>query len=261
MTAVTAAFVLWLTLPFCAWAAERKTDLSVVYVPPQLSVEANGVSLRRLLEAIGAKVGFSVMGYGVSDKPLTISIEKASLEEALGQILRGENHAFVYGGERGGIEKVILVSSSMYAEAIAASDDQRSERASAAEIVQNQGRATLHSFSTSTGRSTRSPFAEEKHEDSVKNEVKLEDIMRGHAISGIGGVPETNPEYASVYRPFSNRTSNLRSTRASRAVESMGEISETLAMTTRIAQQNLKTLVDALGTATDSLFKSSPKGR
>ena len=92
--------------------AERKPDLTVTYEATRLSVEARGVSLQRVLGEIGKKLGFAVVDYGGSDRLLTFSMQGASAEEVLGELLRGENYAFVYGGERIAIEKIILLSSS-----------------------------------------------------------------------------------------------------------------------------------------------------
>src|SRR5262245_60568494 len=81
-----AAFILWLALSSYAQTAERKTDLKVIYHASRLSVEARGVSFQRVLEEIGAKVGFAVVDYGSSDRTLTVSIQEASVEEVLGHL-------------------------------------------------------------------------------------------------------------------------------------------------------------------------------
>jgi len=97
--AIITGFLLWLAWPFHAQTAERKTELKVIYDAPRLSVEARGVSFLRVLEEIGAKVGFVVVDYGGSDKPLTVSIQDASVQEVLEHLLRGENYAFIYKGQ------------------------------------------------------------------------------------------------------------------------------------------------------------------
>ncbi|HEX4990142.1 MAG TPA: hypothetical protein VFW91_15295, partial [Candidatus Binatia bacterium] len=56
LIAVTVAFVLGLGMAFPGAAAERKTELSVSYNPPHLTVEAKGVSLQRVLGEIGKKL-------------------------------------------------------------------------------------------------------------------------------------------------------------------------------------------------------------
>src|SRR5437899_2897971 len=69
LIAVTVISVLILGVPFPGPAAERKTELSVTYDAPRLSVEAKGVSLQRVLGEIGEKLGFVVVDYGGSDRP------------------------------------------------------------------------------------------------------------------------------------------------------------------------------------------------
>ena len=115
LIAVTMASVLGLGVAFPGAAAERKTELSVIYDAPRLSVEARGVSLQRVLGEIGKKLGFVVVDYGGSDRLITFSLQDASAEEVLGQLLRGENYAVIYEGQRKEIAKVLLLTSSMQA--------------------------------------------------------------------------------------------------------------------------------------------------
>ena len=115
LIAVTVAFVLGVGVAFPGAAAERKTDLSVIYDAPRLSVEAKGVSLQRVLGEIGKKLGFVVVDYGASDRIITFSLQDASAEEVLEQLLRGENYAVIYEGQRKEIAKVLLLTSSMQA--------------------------------------------------------------------------------------------------------------------------------------------------
>ena len=115
LIAVTVASVLGLGVAFPGPAAERKTELSVIYDAPRLSVEARGVSLQRVLGEIGKKLGFVVVDYGGSDRLITFSLQDASAEEVLGQLLRGENYAVIYEGQRKEIAKVLLLTSSMQA--------------------------------------------------------------------------------------------------------------------------------------------------
>jgi hypothetical protein len=241
--------ILCLALPFYAQTAERKPVLRVIYDAPRLSVEARGISLRRVLEEIGTKVGFSVMEYGDSDKPLIVSIEKASLEEALDQILRGVNYAFVYGGERRGIEKVILLSSSTYMQAT--TDQQRDKRQE--RIVQSQSGLTYHS-----SLSQPSPLGEQKRGDKAEAEIRVEDIMRVHALSGLIDPAGTLSETTNAPQIFGSPVKSSFSTGAMSARPPAQDIHETLATTTRLAQQNLKALVDGLATASNSLFDSLP---
>ena len=80
--------------PARAQGEERR--LHVVYYPPLFSVDARGVTLAELLQAIGAKLGFGVVDAGGEHPVLTVSVEDASLEEILRRLLRSENYAIVY---------------------------------------------------------------------------------------------------------------------------------------------------------------------
>jgi hypothetical protein len=251
---VIVVFILWLGLPFYGQTAERKTELKVIYDASRLSVEAREISLRLVLEEIGAKVGFSVMEYGGSDKPLTVSIEKASLEEALDQILRGVNYAFVYGGERRGIEKVILLSSSTYMQATTENQQQKDKRQEG--IVQVQSGLTHHSSAYQP-----SPFGVQKRANQAEAEIKVEAIMRVHALSGLIGPAGIPSETTNAPQTFGSPARSSLSTRPMFTQPPPQDIHETLATTTHLAQQNLKALVDGLATASNSLFQSLSNSR
>ena len=253
LIAVTVASVLGLGVAFPGAAAERKTELSVIYDAPRLSVEARGVSLQRVLGEIGKKLGFVVVDYGASDRVITFSIQDASAEEVLEQLLRGENYAVIYGGQRKEIAKVLLLTSSMQASTGSGNfqqTDNRQER-----IVQSQAGLTYHS-----PVSQPSLFGEQTRAD--KAEVRVEDIMKAHALSGLidpmGGLSGT----ANVAQPFGSPAGSSFSSGVMAPSAARQDIQESLAVTTRLAQQNLKALVDGLATASSSLFQSLPsRGR
>ena len=251
LIAVTVASVLILGVPFPGPAAERKTELSVTYDAPRLSVEAKGVSLQRVLGEIGEKLGFVVVDYGGSDRLLTFSIQDASAEEVLGQLLRGENYAVVYDGQRKEIAKVLLLTSSMQASTGSGNSQQTDNRQE--RIVQSQAGLTYHS-----PVSPPSLFGEQKRPDKAKAEVKVEDIMRAHALSGLIDPIGMLSGTADVPQPFGSPTGSSFSTGAMSTSPPPQDIHETLAITTRLAQQNLKALVDGLATASSSLFQSLP---
>jgi hypothetical protein len=250
LIAVTVASVLILGVPFPGPAAERKTELSVTYDAPRLSVEAKGVSLQRILGEIGEKLGFVVVDYGGSDRLLTFSIQDASVEEVLGQLLRGENYAVVYDGQRKEIAKVLLLTSSVQA----STENQQTEKGHE-RIVQSPVGLTYHS-----PVSPPSLFEEQKRPDKAKAEVKVEDIMRAHALSGLIDPIGMLSGTADVPQPFGSPTGSSFSTGAMSTSPPRQDIHETLAVTTRLAQQNLKALVDGLAAASSSLFQSLPNG-
>ena len=255
LIAVTVASVLGLGVAFPGPAAERKTELSVIYDAPRLSVEARGVSLQRVLGEIGKKLGFVVVDYGGSDRLITFSLQDASAEEALGQLLRGENYAVIYEGQRKEIAKVLLLTSSMQASTESGNSqptDNRQER-----IVQSQAGFTYHS-----SVSPPSLFGEQKRADKAEAEVRVDDIMRAHALSGLIDPMGSLSGTANVAQPFGSPAGNSFSTGAMSTSPPPQDIHQTLAITTRLAQQNLKALVDGLATASSSLFQSLPsRGR
>ena len=131
-TAAAILVFLCMVLPGLASAAERKSDLRVTYSPPRLSVEARGVKLRDVLREVSLKVGFDLTDYGIPDKDLTVSIEEATVEEVLRQLLRNENYGVVYREKDRAISKVLLLSSPAYAQAAPMSDNQQTRTEAAA---------------------------------------------------------------------------------------------------------------------------------
>jgi len=255
LIAVTVAFVLGVGVAFPGAAAERKTDLSVIYDAPRLSVEAKGVSLQRVLGEIGKKLGFVVVDYGGSDRIITFSLQDASAEEVLEQLLRGENYAVVYEGQRKEIAKVLLLTSAMQASTESRNPqytDMRQER-----IVQSQAGLTYYS-----PVSQPSLFVEQKRADKAQPEVRVEDIMRAHALSGMIDPMGSLSGTSNVAQPFGSPAGSSFSTGTMSTSPPPQDIHETLAVTTRLAQQNVKALVDGLATASNSLFQSlSNSGR
>jgi hypothetical protein len=253
LIAVTVASVLGLGVAFPGAAAERKTELSVIYDAPRLSVEATAVSLQRVLGEIGKKLGFVVVDYGASDRVITFSIQDASTEEVLEQLLRGENYAVIYGGQRKEIAKVLLLTSSMQASTGSGNSQQTDNRQE--RIVQSQAGLTYHS-----PVSQPSLFGEQRRAD--KAEVRVEDIMKAHALSGLIDPMGSLSGTANLAQPFGSPAGNSFSTGAMSTSPPPQDIHETLAITTRLAQQNLKALVDGLATASSSLSQSLPsRGR
>jgi hypothetical protein len=248
LIAVTVASVLGLGVAFPGAAAERKTELSVIYDAPRLSVEARGLSLQRVLGEIGQKLGFVVVDYGGSDRLITFSLQDASVEEVLEQLLRGENYAVVYEGQRKEIAKVLLLTSAMQA-----STENRQTEKGYERIVQSQGGLTYHS-----SVSPPSLFVEQKRADKAEPEVRVEAIMRAHALSGMIDPLGSLSGTANVAQPFGSPAGSVFSTGAMSTNPPRQDIHESLAVTTRLAQQNLKALVDGLATASNSLFQSLP---
>jgi hypothetical protein len=238
-TAAAILVFLWMVLPCSGSAAERKSDLRITYSPPRISVEARGVSLLEVLRDVSATVGFDLADNGVPDRDLTVSIQEATVEEVLRQLLRGENYGVVYREKDGGISKVLLLSSSVYAQAAPMSDNQQKRT----ETNRQEG---LTVFSAAPSYQPARP--EQKRENRAQSEPRVEDILRVHAVSGLAR-PDTFPQSLTpiVPQPLGNSTPAFLPT---------GAPSESLAMTTRLAQQNLKALATGLATATHSLLNN-----
>jgi hypothetical protein len=230
--------------------AERKNDLRINYSPPRISVEARDVRLLQVLRDISIKVGFDLANYGIPDRELTVSIQEATVEEVLHQLLRGENYGVVYREKDGGISKVLLLSPPVYAQAAPMSENQQTRT----EAIPGRQGLTVFSASPSIDQPTR---PEQKRENRAKSEPTVEDILRVHANSGLGSDTLLQSLTPNVLQPLGNSTSGFPSTgAASLTTPSLGDTNHSLAMTTRVAQQNLKNLVEGLGTATHSLINN-----
>jgi hypothetical protein len=229
---------LWMVLPGSGSAAERKIELRVTYSPPRISVEAQGVKLREVLRDVSLKVGFDVADYGIPDRDLTVSIEETTVEELLRQLLRVENYGVVYREKDRAISKVLLLSSPAYAQANPTSEHPQTRT----EAKRSQEGLTV--FSAAPSYQPARP--ERKRRSQVESEPKVEDILQAHAMTGVAGL-STLPQGSTphVPPPLRNSTPTFSPTVAA---------SNSLAVTTRLAQQNLKALADGLGTATHSLL-------
>ena len=248
-TAAAILVFLWMVLPGLGSAAERKTDLRITYSSPRISVEARGISLLQVLRDISIKVGFDLTDYGIPDRDLTVSIQEVTVEEILRQLLRGENYGIVYREKEGAISKVLLLSSPDYAQAAPISENQQTRT----EAIRGREGLTVFSATPADHQPAR---PEQKRENRAESEPRVEDILRVHAISGLAA-PDTFLQRLTpnVPQPLGNSTPAFPPTgAASSNTPSLGDMNDSLAMTTRLAQQNLKALADGLATATHSLL-------
>jgi hypothetical protein len=246
-TAAAILVFLWMVLPCSGSAAERKSDLRITYSPPRISVEARGVSLLEVLRDVSATVGFDLADNGVPDRDLTVSIQEATVEEVLRQLLRGENYGVVYREKDGGISKVLLLSPSVYAQAAPISENQQTRT----EAVRSQEGLTVFPAAPANYQPAR---PEPKQKNRGESEPRVEDMLRLHAMSGLPGsdtfLQRLTPN---VPQPSGNSTPAFPSTgAASSNTPSLGDMNASLAMTTHLAQQNLK----GLATATHSLLNN-----
>ena len=120
--------------PLGAWAQDDQA-VQVEYTPPHLTVAASEVSLGEVLTEIAEKVGFAVALDRATSAPVTVTIERASVGDALRQLLRAENHTIVYraGAQAAAIvERIVLLGAPSHDAAAAETDSPLAQDASAA---------------------------------------------------------------------------------------------------------------------------------
>jgi hypothetical protein len=267
------AGVLLLYLGVCCpvWSGAAESYAYVVYHPPHLSVKAVATNLPQVLRTIGKKLGFAVVDMGASRVPLTLFIEDATLEEVLRQLLRGENHAISYRGQEGRqaggvMETIILLGPRVSPGAIPDHEYARLELKSDVDIRPHAGEA-FGSWSMAPAhhellpRSGEHGWIQDGGIAGEDGEVKVKDLLRVHALAGLwelaGDV--TSATVSAEMNPFSEGTARPAvegSPNATTIPMLSFEIDESLAITTRLAQQNLQALVDGLARATNSLLDS-----
>jgi hypothetical protein len=252
--------LLWLGLCHPALSATPALQLDVTYTPPTLSVVVQGVSLPQVLREIGAKIGFAVVDSGALYPALHVSITDTTLHNALRQLLRGESYAIVYRGRRGGagatrgeIARIVLLGPIRLAETAANLGDPQPNRVPATDVALSQGgplqtsEEGAHMSAQPTGQpNDTSPLGE---------------LLRIHALSGsqelAGDVPpetlaaQEQPAFASPALTTREGTTGGQS-----STPALQDSDAALAMTTRLAQHNLKALVAGLTTVTQSLLDS-----
>jgi len=233
-----------------ATVASAEPRMSVVYNAPLVSIEASGVTVAEVLREVGRKVGFSIADAGASDARLSFSIHDASLPEALQQLLRSENHVLLYRDGTPTIDSVMLVGARF---------------AGASAHINQPDHVFTHSGNQ--GQGGMNPPAEiappsaplvsgappltpadlgecRRWAEGSPEVVNATDLLLRHAGSGMAASPAT---------PASGGASMASSSAISPDASDPGM---TLATTTRIAQQNLAKLVQALRAATSSMLSS-----
>jgi len=231
--------------------------LDVDYRPPRLSVEADGQTLTQILDAIGAKVGFTVVDNGSPPEPITVSIHDTSVEDALRQLLRGTNHSLLYvdGTSPGSapIDKIVLLGTPGVAQPASTPGDrpQVANVPGASSSPASNHPAAPSQASETTGTVVApvtpqwnplmswdpGPNAETANDPDA---TKVGDLLKLHAQSAAQAVaaPGSMSGDAPVPAPPA------------------GNLETSLAETTRRAQQDLAALVKGLAAATRALQDS-----
>ena len=233
-----------------ATVASAEPRMSVVYNASRISIEASGVTVAEVLREVGRKVGFSIADAGSSDARLSFSIRDASLPEALEQLLRSENHVLLYRDGIPTIDTVMLLGARV---------------AGASAHLNQPDHIFTHSGNRDQGGvnppaeiappsatpvsgappSTPADLGEYRRlAEGSPEVVNASDLLLRHAGSGVAASPAT---------PVSGGASMASSSAISTDASDPGMI---LATTTRLAQQNLAKLVQALTAATSSMLSS-----
>jgi hypothetical protein len=249
-------------------AVAAESGLRVDYDGSRLSVEARDVSLFALLTEVGAKVGFSVVETAPSSVTVTLSIRDATLDDALRQLLRAENHTVYYrvgsGGTsqaRDGIDRIVLSGEPGAAGAVASSgpmpDRLQNDRPQAVggdqASMSSPGPVTTPPAASLLQPDVLSRIASDLTagptgvEDPAAPPVNVGDLLKAHAMAA---VPVASPAgLPATPTPASSAPAGLVSSPPP-------GLDASLAETTRRAQQALGALVGALATATRSMQKS-----
>jgi hypothetical protein len=225
-----------LSLVAClAAAGEPAPAISVRLDTDRLSVEAAHATVSEIIEAIGAQAGFAVVMAGPSATVEHFSHPGGSVEDVLRHLLRSENYALVYregAGESGReIDTVLLLGQRRIASPEAPADlvsaGRRARPGDAAEEA-------LHAAAPPAPDPGRTAVGAPDAEDDGHAPVTADDVLRVHALSAppaigrpggmVGASPASRPGGA-----------------------------DDLAAITRIAQRNLKAVIDGLATAERTL--------
>lgn len=108
--------LLWWGACHPPYSEAAESALNVDPSPSGLTVEAHGVGVEEVLREMGEKLGFTVVAKEAAHPVVNVSIKDATPEEALQQVLRGENYAIVYRrpegkqSQAGKIDKILLLS-------------------------------------------------------------------------------------------------------------------------------------------------------
>jgi len=209
------AFV-FLSLVAAVRAEDQETEpldepkLLVDYEPPLLSVEAHEVGLGEVLKAIGDKVGFIVLETAPSSTVVTVSIQNASLDDVLRQLLRAENHTVLYragGGmsaESGAIDRIVLLGDPRAATATATptlgrpqqAQDQRDAHAEPASSFPPAPLASPQSGPESPPvQPDRDPAPADQSEPGALP-LNVADVLKAHAMATAHAAQESTGEGA-----------------------------------------------------------------
>jgi hypothetical protein len=217
----------------------------VTYQAPALTVDARNARLVDVLNQIGAQVGFSVVQQGTPSM-VSLSVRDVSVEEALRVLLAAENHTLLYRGrpDASGVvlDQIILLGASSPGPAVASERSGVTRPANPMSVAATAKPAAV----TPERGAVVGPTADDPPETEAPTAAE---VLRSHAATALRAAEMAGgPPGVAAPMPALDAT-----VEAPRPAEGPAVSQETLAATTRRAQQSLKALVDALNTATRSL--------
>jgi hypothetical protein len=222
-------------------ASESDRRLLVDYRPPHLWVDARGVPLDQVLQEIAVKVGFTIVQLRPSRTLVTVSIRKWPLEEALRHVLRMDDHALVY---RSGAADAFLAPSVerviLWGEHAPQSGVARAEPPTPA--LPRVSTTSPPAFPAAVPAPSMShPAVGQPVVPSASDLLAQRALAAATAAPAIADVPKAASGASGA------------SAVASAEASSIVDLHAALAATTRAAQRDVKTLVQALTQATASL--------
>jgi len=219
--------------------ASSEPQMRVVYHAPFISIDASGVTVVEVLREVGRTVGFSIVEAGSSDVRRSFSIHEAALPAVLEELLRSENHVLLYREGTQTLATVMVLGA----------------RVARAPAFENQNPPPEIAPTSATPVSgapppTQRDLAEYRRLAEGSPEVAdATDLLLRHAWSGMAASQTTSESGGDP-----EASSSAIATDATAA-----DPSTTLATTTRLAQENLTTLVQALSAATPSTLPSQQR--
>jgi hypothetical protein len=248
---LTLLFLSVLSPPSAVESHER--GITVTPTASGLSVSAHNVTLASVLQAIGAKAGFSVVEVARTRPVLSLGLGPAPVGDLLRQVLRGENHMIVQRAD-GTVAEIVLFGTAPHGRTDGTPLEPRpgtlgehepapgTEPASkwtappwvsAREIREPRGREGGGRLSTGVG---------------IAHLLETQALLTPDAAASLFApspspiVPSLPVQFPAAEHPAPTRTHDPQ---------------EILTLTTAIARQNVRALVDALAAATRGISKSA----
>jgi hypothetical protein len=248
-------------------AATGGEVVQVISTPAGLTVEAHNADIVQILREVGARAGFVVVARGTAYPTLDISIKDASLEEALQQLLRGENYTLVYRSQADGKEegegklgKVVLLSPFTTLAATPATESGRQQQERHQALTQNQENTLQPSGAQPVDQVTAAALnqngwrdmQEQKTGNPLTDPLTINDLLETQALQALAasGYAETQSSDDQL-----SAESSLESPSEGTQLgeEERTKVQQNLAVATQVAQRNLTTLIESLSTATKAL--------